>query len=264
MMKTYYYGLILNFQFFTTLPINLEVPMTEENIERSIRLFPILGLYFGLIYSFVIYFLQNYSPFSNLIIAFIVWLLTIVLTGGIHIDGWMDSSDGFFSYRDQSRRLEIMSDPRLGAFGVIGGIILLLGKFIFIYEILTKTTENSSIYFVLIPILSRTFMAFTLLFIPKAKDKGLGHLFQKAAKKSTPFFYEIYLFALIPIYFISKWMVLNFLLLLASSFIVFLFVKNKAVKWFGGITGDVVGAAVEGLEVFLWFILLLLHYFAMV
>ena len=132
-MKAYFYGLILNFQFFTTLPIHFEVEMTEKNIERSIRLFPILGAYFGLIYAFSAYFLQNFSPFSNLFIAFFIWLLTIVLTGGIHIDGWMDSADGFFSYRDKPRRLEIMSDPRLGAFGVIGGIVLLLGKFLLIY-----------------------------------------------------------------------------------------------------------------------------------
>ncbi|MDN6161988.1 MAG: adenosylcobinamide-GDP ribazoletransferase, partial [Atopostipes sp.] len=118
-MKSYYYGLILNLQFFTTIPIPVEVPVTDKNIERSIRLFPLLGLFLGIVYSLLAYVFQVYSPFSNLLISFLIWFLTIVLTGGLHIDGWMDSADAFFSYQEKRKRLEIMADPRMGAFGVI-------------------------------------------------------------------------------------------------------------------------------------------------
>ena len=56
--------------------------------------------------------LFNWTPFSPLAAAFFVWLALIVLTGGIHLDGWMDASDAFFSYRDKQKRLEIMKDPQ--------------------------------------------------------------------------------------------------------------------------------------------------------
>lgn len=263
-MKAYYYGLILNFQFFTTIALPIEVPMTDKNIERSLRLFPFLGLFLGIIYALFAYLLQEYSPFSNLLVAFFIWLLTIILTGGIHIDGWMDSADGFFSYREPEKRLEIMTDPRLGAFGVIGGIVLLAAKFLFIYELLTKTNINSYFYIALLPLLSRTLMAFTILLVPNAKNKGLGYLFQKAGEKSTLPFFSLYLFILLPLYFISSIHFFNGLILFSLTILIFYFVKSKSVKWFGGMTGDIVGAATEGMEVLLWFTLLLLHYFGMV
>lgn len=262
-MKAYFYGFILNLQFFTTLPIPLEVPMNDKNIERSIRLFPVLGLFFGVIYAFVGYSLQKYTPFSNLVITFFVWLLTIILTGGIHIDGWIDSADGFFSYREKEKRLEIMTDPRVGAFGVIGAIVLLFAKFIFIYELLMNSSSFTFLYMMLIPILSRTLMAFTLILIPNAKSKGLGHLFQNAKTESTLSFYFLYLLISLSLVFIDWTIFTNFLILFSTVILAFFWIKKKAVQWFGGITGDLVGAATEGVEVLLWLVLLLLHYFGM-
>ena len=53
----------------------------------------------------------------------------------------MDASDAFFSYRDRERRLEIMKDPRIGAFGVLRCLVLLSARFLFIYEIILRAVE---------------------------------------------------------------------------------------------------------------------------
>lgn len=263
-MKSYYYGLILNLQFFTTIPIPVEVPVTDKNIERSIRLFPLLGLFLGIVYSLLAYVFQVYSPFSNLLISFLIWFLTIVLTGGLHIDGWMDSADAFFSYQEKIKRLEIMADPRMGAFGVIAGVVLLLAKFLFIYELLINTNSYSYFYIALIPMLSRSLMSFIVLLIPNAKNEGLGYFFQKAQNNYTLFFYFIYLLLLSIPAILSGAFFINFSILLAVTISTFYFIKKKAIKWFGGMTGDLIGATTEGVEVLLWFTLLLLHYFGMV
>lgn len=263
-MKSYVNGLILSFQFFTSLPLAIEVSMNKKNIERSIRLFPILGLFFGFFYSISANLLQNYSPLSNRLIAFFICLLTIGLTGGIHIDGWMDTADAFFSYREKEKRLEIMSDPRVGAFGVIGGFVLLFAKYLFIYELLVQSNPHTYLYIIFLPILSRSLMAFVLLLIPNAKEKGLGYLFQDSREKFTLSFYFIYFFISLMVLFISWKFFLNLLTLLIVTIFSFYFVKNKSLKWFGGMTGDLVGAATEGGELILWGVLLLLHYFGMV
>ena len=89
--------------------------------------------------------------FSPLAVAFVVWLSLIILTGGLHLDGWMDASDAFFSYRDKQRRLEIMKDPRIGAFGVLSVIVLLSARFLFIYEIILQAVEATYFFLFLIP-----------------------------------------------------------------------------------------------------------------
>lgn len=262
-MKAYLYGLMINLQFFSIIPVRKEVPMTDKYFDRAIRLFPVLGIIFGVIYAASGWLLLAYTPVSVLLTTLIIWLLTIILCGGIHIDAWMDTSDAFFSYQDPKRRLEIMSDPRIGAFGVIGAIVLLATKFVFIYEVLANYTSLTFILIFLIPVLSRALMGFVLGFLPNAKATGMGHLFQKAKTKYTYVFYLFYValsFILI-VYSIRLFIIFWILVLVTAIF--FWLVKLKVIKWFGGITGDVVGAATEGVEVILWGVVLLLTYFGM-
>ena len=95
-------GFLINLQFFTAIPFKKELPMEKKYIHRAIQTFPLVGILLGLIMGGVLYALVEWTPFSTLAIAFILWLLTIVLTGGLHLDGWIDASDAFFSYQDAS------------------------------------------------------------------------------------------------------------------------------------------------------------------
>ncbi len=58
-----------------------------------------------------------------------VVVLMIAFTGALHLDGLMDTCDGIFSFKSPEQRLTIMRDSRVGAFGVIGAVALLLLKF---------------------------------------------------------------------------------------------------------------------------------------
>ena len=94
----------------------------------------------------------------------------------------MDASDAYFSYQDQGKRLEIMKDPRTGAFGVFSILVLLSCRFLFIYES-TANVENLSIIMIaVIPFLSKTVMGVLLLTVKSAKNEGLGSLFQNAGE----------------------------------------------------------------------------------
>ena len=139
----------MSIQFFTSIPIPYEVPMDRVHIEKAIKTFPLLGLLQGIFYTFLLYGLVQWTPFSSLAVAFFVWLALIFLTGGLHLDGWMDASDAFFSYRDRQKRLEIMKDPRIGAFGALSVIVLLSARFLFIYEIRLRAVDSTYILIVL-------------------------------------------------------------------------------------------------------------------
>jgi adenosylcobinamide-GDP ribazoletransferase len=257
-------GLLINIQFFTSIPIPISLPMDMPHLEKAIRTFPIAGLIQGSIYAFILYAFLEWTPFSILAAAFAVWLAGILLTGGIHLDGWMDANDAFFSYRDQERRLEIMSDPRVGAFGVLSIIVLLSTRFLFIYEIVLLSNPYSYFLIAMIPFLSKMVMGVLLIKVKAAKKEGLGSLFQQAASKSTLFIYPIFLLAAAAAAWLTGYpAVVGFLFMVLFSILLFAFLSRKVIAWFGGMTGDVLGASVEGTEVLLWMILWLLHYFVM-
>jgi adenosylcobinamide-GDP ribazoletransferase len=259
---SYIKGFLLNMQFFTSIPVPLTLPMDKVHLDRAVRTFPLLGLFQGAVYSSLLYILMEWSSFSMLTGAFAVWLAGIILTGGIHIDGWMDASDAYFSFRDKERRLEIMSDPRAGAFGVLSVIVLLSTRFFFIYEIVAMMSGLSYSLIACIPVLSRMVMGVLLTVVKGAKEEGLGQLFQQSTTKYTLYAYPVILFMLLAGYWAANQAVSFILMVLATLAILFYF-KHKIPKWFGGMTGDVLGASVEGTELLLWMTLWLLHYFVM-
>jgi adenosylcobinamide-GDP ribazoletransferase len=256
-------GLLINLQFFTIIPIKRELPMDKEYLRKAVQTFPLLGLLQGIFYTCLLYAVINWTPFSHLAAAFLLWLATIAFTGGIHLDGWIDASDAFFSYQDREKRLEIMKDSRTGAFGVISIIVLLCCRFFFIYDSGINLHLDTFVLIGLLPFFSKSVMGVVLLTVQPAKNEGLGHLFQKAATVKALWIYPLYM---IVFFLVAAFAVKSFLsigIFTLAAFICYLLCRRNALKWFGGMTGDVLGAAVEGTECILWMTLWLLHYFVM-
>jgi adenosylcobinamide-GDP ribazoletransferase len=256
-------GFLINLQFFTAIPIKLELPMDKEHLRKAVQTFPLLGLFQGIIYAYILFFLLEWTPFSHQTVAFILWLTTILITGGIHLDGWMDASDAYFSYQDKQKRLEIMKDPRMGAFGVISVIILLSCRFLFFYDITEKVNFLSYILIATVPILSKSVMGMMLLTVKTAKNEGLGRMFQAAANPKVLWIYPVYIIAYLYIAFLLGIGFISIGILFLAALVSYLICRRNARKWFGGITGDVLGASVEGTELLLWMTVWLLHYFVM-
>lgn len=255
-MRSFVKGLILSIQFFTIIPIHKEVPLSTKNIERGIQMFPLLGIFQGVLFSGLVYIFYEGTSLSTFAVAFFLWLLTIIITGGIHLDGWMDMSDAYFSYRDPNKRLAIMSDPNIGAFGVLSVIILLMVRLFFIVDMFHVNGPPYELL-IAIPFLGKMFMGFVICRIPVAKDEGLGYLFQKAYRPST--FYIYIIFLLLFSYFVWQ-NLLVYCLMIVLSGVVYLFLRRGIVRNFGGVTGDVAGASVEGMELLLWMIVWLSQY----
>lgn len=255
-------GFLINLQFFTVIPLKKTLPMDKKYIHRSIQTFPLVGLLMGFIMAGVVFALSEWTPLSTLAIAFVLWFLTIFVSGGLHLDGWIDVSDAFFSYQDKERRLEIMKDSRTGAFGVISVIVLLSARFVLLYEIVDRLALWSYFFIILLPFISKCVMGYLLCKMPLAKQEGLGAFFQSSAQKNSLSIYWLYILAsLIIAFFIGSKQGFLFIVMLIGTLLFLLVLKRKIVSWFGGITGDVLGASVEGVELWLWFILWLLHYF---
>ncbi len=117
--------MLLALSFLTTLPVPRR-PAALAGLGRAAAWFPFVGLILGLLLT-AGYLLFNYL-FPPLLAAALLVTLWAALTGGLHLDGLADCGDGLLAALPPERRLDIMRDPRTGAFGVISLILFLLLK----------------------------------------------------------------------------------------------------------------------------------------
>ncbi len=264
-MRAFLSAFILNIQFFTSIPISRTIHLTQKRTIYMVQTLPILGIVLGCLYSLAFYLFYNYTPFSDLAISIFTLLIPIILTGALHLDGYMDVCDAFFSYKDKHKRLEIMSDPRVGAFAVISIIILLVVKFLFIYESIMMFDETSSQFYfaiALIPFISRSVIGTLLITTVSSKEKGLASFFKKGLERKhiLSIFLQIVVVG-VSLYSVSPSSMPLYSIMWLVALLFLIWIRSKWIKWFGGINGDTLGATVEGMEMLLWMILWLSFYF---
>lgn len=263
--RLFFTGILINLQFFTSIPIKAQFSLDQNQLKYALRAFPVLGLLQGGIYAAFLYVLQSFTPFTDLMMALFLWLLLIILSGGIHLDGWIDTSDAYFSYKDPEKRLEIMKDPRTGAFGVLSVIALLFTRFIVLYELIQAAHTAILLFIILIPFLGKMQLGLFLQMLPPARTDGMASFFQRGKNSSLFWIYAVYLAVIGScIIWIQLDLLVAYFLFIAVTLIAGLFIARSITKNFKGITGDTLGASSEGMELLLWLTLLLLHSFAMV
>ena len=139
---------------------------------------PFIGGLIGLaMYGVALLFTDGIGTGSLLTSVFVV-VTGIALTGGLHMDGFADTGDAFFSYRDKEKRLEILDDPRLGAFGTMAVILLIIVKIALLEELIHRNIELLP-FFIAVPFLARAGMNVYFSSTRLAKEKGIAHFFKE-------------------------------------------------------------------------------------
>lgn len=202
---------------------------------------PVVGVIFGALWA-VFWNILSWPGLSAILRGFVMMILTLALTGGLHLDGLMDTSDAIFSHRDKETRLKILSDTHAGSFAVMSCVIILTAKTLLFSELFTL---NAS-YFTLItiPIYSRLGMAIILNNLPFAKSNGLAVILGSSRNKRDNIFL-LMMFILLS--------VLSVKIIPAMMILCVIIHVIICVKIFGGITGDLLGAFVEASEVIMLF-----------
>jgi adenosylcobinamide-GDP ribazoletransferase len=254
-------GFLLCIQFFTVFPYKKEIAWEKRTIEWCLIFFPIVGFLVGALGFLQYWLLITYTPFPVMFISLWIMFYLIAITGGIHIDGWMDCSDAFFSYRDKKRRLEIMDDPRVGSFAVLSVIFLLAFRFLFLYELFNQSFILGTTGLLIIPVLTRGMVVFSLVKGKLAKNKGLAASFQKEVESNTAMWGIVVAISLVSMIAFFLSIHLYSVTLILASLVFLSLIYSFCLNQFGGINGDTLGALLEGGETFLWFVLWLLLYF---
>ncbi len=255
-MKNIIVGLLLSLQFFTSFPIRKTLPMNNKTVTAMFGTMPFISFFMGVIVVLVILLNDVYFNFTPLFLAIIIVIINIMMTGGLHLDGWIDLSDAYFSYRDKEKRLEILSDSRIGAFGAINLVLIVLLKIGIFYEYLHQRPTNFYLFFIILPVLCRLAILIYFNLSVNVKESGLAAYFKKHVKaKSLWIYIACYIFIILITGFVLneyKLFVLTF-----SMFVMTWIYRHWTYRHFGGMTGDLLGALYEGMELALWGMLLL-------
>ncbi|MDD2442956.1 MAG: adenosylcobinamide-GDP ribazoletransferase [Desulfotomaculaceae bacterium] len=233
-------SLLFALHHLTRLPLP-SLKFDEISCGRSTAFFPFAGFILGGILALFAIAIRWVFPAPAQASLLVVGM--VVLTGGIHLDGFMDSVDGLFSGRPRERKLEIMRDSRTGAFGVIGVTCLLLLKYSVFLGI---SGQNLIKTLLVVPALSRWGMSIAVVAFPYARPEGLGKIYALYTGNKELAWATVFA-AVIAVVILGVPGI--FLMFLAGA--VTCLVGKAITKELGGLTGDTYGFINELLEVLL-------------
>ncbi len=166
-------GFLIALGFLTSIPIPLRRVWEPRELASSRAYFPLVGLLIGGLLAGLDWLLHLFLPVAlSSVLLLVAWVL---LTGGLHLDGLMDTCDGVFGGTELQQRREIMADPRVGGYGIVGAILILLIK---VSALISLPVSGRIASLVLVPAISRWTMVLAIALFPYAKAQGLGAAFQ--------------------------------------------------------------------------------------
>ncbi|MFA6924546.1 MAG: adenosylcobinamide-GDP ribazoletransferase [Bacteroidales bacterium] len=236
--------------FYTRIPVGIKIDCTENLTNKSIKYLPLIGWIVGGFSAFVFYFSNLILPVSISIILSMT--ASILITGAFHEDGFADVCDGFGGGYTKERILEIMKDSRIGAFGVIGIVLILMFKFFLLENINSISIPVALIAGNTISRLAAITVTFSNSYIGTAETSKsklsderitvLNLLFALIIGILPILLFQKYLFfiLIIPV-FITKWLMM-------------LYFRKKI----GGYTGDCLGAIQQVCEIVFYLSLIVL------
>ncbi|MFH1138623.1 MAG: adenosylcobinamide-GDP ribazoletransferase [Pseudomonadota bacterium] len=227
---------LIALQFMTIFRLRNDLAETPEDMAVSVGYYPLVGLVLGGCLVPIHYALRDVFPSEvlGLLLAFAL----AALTQGFHLDGLSDSADGLLSHRDQARKLEIMKDSRIGAFGVLA-LIFVVGLKTMLLAGLGQRNHWPAL--LLFPVWGRLAASLTACLSNYARPQGgLGRPFIDLTGRR-----ELYLAG-------ATALVLSVLVMGAAGLAAVVIVGLAAFlalrvwkKQLGGVTGDILGAVIE-------------------
>lgn len=245
-------SMIAAFQFLTIFPVVIKRMFTPQEMARAVGWFPLVGVALGALLCGVNYFAQMVFPTSiSAALTLIAWVL---LTRAFHLDGFMDTCDGLFGGFTPERRLEIMKDSRVGAFGVAGGALALLLKSTALASSLNTSTlrqaqDGAALSTSLLPalvtsaVLARWGMALAIFAFPYAREHGLGR-----EMKDNVGWTQIILATCIALIVVLLAGVQMGMIAFALAGLTLWLGARYILRLIPGLTGDSYGALCEGIE----------------
>lgn len=237
-----FYGLLIAVSMYSKIPVPV-VDWTKPRLRYAMCWFPVVGMACGgLLWGW--YRLSGWLKIGRITAGLFGCCIPVLVTGGIHLDGFLDTVDARSSYGDREKKLEILSDPHVGAFAVIGVCVYLLLYGACLIQLFTDGAEAGQekmvTAFCLVFPLERAFSGLSVASFRCAKGSGLVHTFSDGAhKKAVRIVLLLWIVGLsLCLLDLGAGAAAAVLLPMGLSF---LYYGSMAKRSFGGITGDLAG-----------------------
>jgi len=207
----------------------------SEDMEYHLCFFPFVGAVIGAL-EYGWYRLAGFFSTGECVFALIAIAIPIVITGGFHLDGFMDTNDALHSYQSREKKLEILKDPHVGAFAVIYLVLYIILALAFMLML----KEDGILPLVGIFFMSRCISGLSVLNFKKAKKDGMlsTEAENSASKTVTVILIVEVILSLLYMMLISADYALA---ITVSQVLAFVYYRRMSEKEFGGITGDLAG-----------------------
>lgn len=220
---------------YTVLPVG-HFDWTEHDMRLSIGFLPVAGLPAAAALLGWHWLCVRINA-SVLFFSAVAAAIPILVSGGIHMDGLIDTADAVCSRRDRETRLAILKDPHVGAFGLLGCCLCLLLSAGGYAELFGRgAVALAAIGF----LLSRAGAVLLMLLLPPAKAGGMLGAFLKDCNR------PVAMLAALSILFAGGGLLLYLNRITAAAMLLggllfSLWFGRMALRQFGGITGDIAG-----------------------
>jgi adenosylcobinamide-GDP ribazoletransferase len=231
--------LALAFQFLTIVPWPRSEVWQPEDLGASMAWYPVVGAALGCLLMGV--HLVGSEVFPDGVLRPALVVLLIILSGGLHVDGFADVCDGFYAGRTKADALRIMKDPHLGTMAVIGTVSVLMMKVVLLSSLPTAVLGSAVLIF---PAIGRGGMVWGMWMAPYARPEGgTGETFFRTLAGRHVWTATIVLSAWALLF--AGWPAVILLLCAAAATKMFVDYCGRRI---GGMTGDTLGALNELLE----------------
>ena len=240
-------------RFFSSLAVALSmyskipvptVDWNEKNMKYAMCFFPVVGVAAGALMYAAAYVLLTYTDCGSFFFAAVMTLIPVLVTGGIHVDGFADTMNALNSYGDRKKKLEILKDPHTGAFAVIW----VCAYFLFNAALWSEADLSVFPAAALVFPLSRSLSGISVVSFHPAKNSGLLRTFQDGAQRKRVRVVLI-LWAAVCAGGMIWLSPIPGSLAVAAALIEFAYYYGLSRKQFGGATGDLAGYFLQICEI---------------
>lgn len=235
-MKKLWNSFKIAFSMFSKIPMPRS-EWTKENMEYMFVFFPFVGTAVGLVLYGAALLLERAGLADDQFFRIaVLTLIPLVITGGIHLDGFLDVSDAMSSWQERERRLEILKDSHAGAFAIVRGLM-----FLTMYLGAVSLLEPKTYLLVILGLtMNRACISYTVVSWEKAKPTGTVSTFSKAASTRKIQIWSVLLTAVTFGCALALHLWAGLAMGLACA-LVFAYYRYMSYKYFGGINGDLAG-----------------------
>lgn len=239
-MRRCFRAFIMSLTMFSVIPCPFRM-WDEESRPLMTLALPFVGTVIGALWALTAY-VAEILGIPLYIKAAVLCAFPFFITGGMHLDGFLDVTDAVRSWRDVEERRRILKDPHVGSFAVVDTVLLVMMQFAAFCS--AKGTENI-FTLILIPTISRCIAAFCVTVLPPLSTSEYAGNYRERVKRSHVLFLTAVTVAAAVIGFVLLGRYGYVSVAIVAGYLFYMF---RAYRSLGGMSGDISGYALTFAE----------------